>query len=303
VRRLRPNPVNPGRLTTAARDRLRRRHGRAKSAKFRRLRLWSFRVQRRRVSYPVRQQEIAIMKLSELTRWWILVIVLAIAASLVAMSPHVNPNIVTAISGIAVAAATLLLAFATVASIAESRDQAQFTQRSLNRPLIIPISLLKPADLSDQSMYDIDFRNVGHGVANNIRGLLMSTVQEAASAPQKYSVRSPLPLAPGDTAPMRFSEGGTLLIHKDNIRGVSLSLPQELVLEDGIPNAVDRRDRVIARLTITYSDIFGKYHASVYDYASVYGHTKTEQWVSVANLDDITQDLVLIDKKKGVGKP
>jgi hypothetical protein len=51
------------------------------------------------------------------------------------------------------------------------------------------------------------------------------------------------------------------------------------------PDSIDGKYANVARLTLTYTDVFGRKHASIYD------HTDWHRWKFVVHLEDIRNDL------------
>jgi hypothetical protein len=226
------------------------------------------------------------------------VVVTSLVLVILALMPDVDANRITAIAGIGVAAATLVLALVTVSSIEESRRQAQRAQRSLNHPVLIPTSPLNQDIFFTADSLEIAFNNAGHGVAYNAYSVFIPAQPiNKLSLPRQFPARYPVPYKAGDTNTLYYSLGGTRYTFEDKIQDISLTVPKELAPEDGIPNSGDSRDRIIGRLTVTYADIFGVYSACVYDF------TKQALWLLVANLDEIPFDLHQMDVQKSVSSP
>ena len=117
------------------------------------------------------------------------------------------------------------------------------------------------------------------------------------STPQ-YSKHFPVPIYAGESLSSAvpysqyFTRGGTTFDGDDKIGEYSLCVPEERAPEQNF-NQSDRRDRCIARLTLTYHDIFGRKHASIFDL------TQTGGWVEIAIIPNIEHDLGDLHEAKG----
>ncbi len=131
------------------------------------------------------------------------------------------------------------------------------------------------------------------GIATNVWGVLMPPAPMPSSTYQ-YSHRLASPLSVGEEGPIYFTKGGTVFTCDDKIGSHTLCVPKERAPEDGFADTTDRRDRCVVRLTLTYSDIFGRKHASIFDY------TLTNMWVCVAFIPNIEYDLDEMDEAKGI---
>ena len=94
----------------------------------------------------------------------------------------------------------------------------------------------------------------------------------------QYASRLGSPLAAG-SSPVKvyLNQGTTQFQENDHVQGYTLSVPPE------------RADRFLARLSITYQDIFGRKHASLFDLSD------RGIWVNVAFLTAIERDLADLD--------
>jgi len=196
----------------------------------------------------------------------------------------------TGIATIAVALATVVLAAITYLSVREVRHG----QRALSHPILVPTNVPNQKDLVNATERPIDVANVGTGVATDIWGVLFPQSTPQPWVPRQLSLRHTLPLRSGEVRAMTFSAGGTMFTEKDRIGPFLLTVPPELAPERGFPNPLDRRERVIARLTLTCRDSFGLRHAAVFDLDWL-GH-----WVSVATSRQVRRDLRDLDAGKGL---
>ena len=96
---------------------------------------------------------------------------------------------------------------------------------------------------------------------------------------------------------MSFKVGGTLFDNQDLISGVSFSVPKERAPESDFHDPRARRDRCMARLTLTCVDVFGLKHASIFDL------TQIGEWVCVAVKNEIAKDIRDLDTEKGNTQP
>ena len=180
----------------------------------------------------------------------------------------------------------------------EARRQFLEAQYAASHPLIVPIvpeagfeqlSKLQAQFPWNAPFVDIKIRNVGTGIATNVWGVVMPSEPMPNSAFQ-FSHRYACPLSVNEEEVAYFTKGGTLFTCDDKIGQYTLCVPKERAPEEGFANTNDRRDRCVVRLTLTYADIFGRKHASIFDY------TLTNMWVCVAFIPDIEHDLGEMDE-------
>ena len=181
----------------------------------------------------------------------------------------------------------------------EGRKQFLEVQYAQYRPLLVPLFADRgePPITIDWSTEDklMRVQNVGTGVATNIWGVFMPSTRNGA-IPQ-YSKHFPVPIYAGESLSSAvpysqyFTRGGTIFDGDDKIDEHSLCVPEERAPAQN-SNHSSRRDRCIARLTLTYHDIFGRKHASIFDL------TQSGGWVEIAMLPNITHDLGDLDEAK-----
>jgi hypothetical protein len=177
-------------------------------------------------------------------------------------------------------------------ALAQSRTQSLETLYALNRPILaprMPLSL-RNNDLDwDSQHYTVKVRNVGTGVALNVWGVLLPPKQaETVDPPRQYCLKSHAPISQEDKdidtyfLEEKIFRGDEMIAHREgtteqySLCPPSVDLPQD---------SVDGRLGYVARLTLTYRDVFGRKHASIYD------HTDRHRWKFVVHLDDIRNDL------------
>jgi hypothetical protein len=204
---------------------------------------------------------------------------------------------VNALAGIAVA--TLTLAFVAVAffQMWDNRSHVQEAQEAQLRPLLVP-RLILPMDLWQgypNREHHLDIQNVGNGVATNVSGVILPPAYSRHDVPQQFFLRLQFPLARGETTNGLFKSGGTIFTAEETIAGIQLGVPLERAPEPptSLPNLISRRDRCVARLTISYRDMLGLKHASVFDL------TQTGVWVCIELPSRITHDIDDLDREKG----
>ncbi len=177
-------------------------------------------------------------------------------------------------------------------ALAQSRAHSLETLYTLNRPILaprMPLSL-RNNDLDwDSQHYTVKVRNVGTGVALNVWGVLLPPKQaETVDPPRQYCLRSHAPISQEDKdidiyflEEKIFRGDETIANRSETTQQYSLCPPSLNLPQDSL----DGRYEYVARLTLTYRDVFARKHASIYD------HTDRHRWKFVAHLDDIRNDL------------
>lgn len=229
----------------------------------------------------------------------VLIVILILGLAAVCMSLIFDPHSVTAVGTVTLTVATLLLV--TVAffdiheshkqvqeQIDESRKQAQETQHAQLRPLLIPRGLLptEPTETwpADADGLYLDVQNVGSGVAVNVCGLLLSST-ESGPRPNKFYLRFDLPMAPNEPV-KRWLKRGTHLSRE-------LTIGNE---GDKVPLGCPDTPTCKARLTLSYRDILGYRHASIFDLTT---DGVNSIWQHEHTLKEIPHDLAEISKQEG----
>ena len=198
---------------------------------------------------------------------------------------------INAIASLAVALATLFLATVAFVQILESREQIRRAEYASLRPLLVPDTSFDNEQLHDNEIVQIffDVRNVGSGVATNVWGVILPLPESETITTNQWCARPDNPLAANDPSRLVFSKG-TIFGQNDRIDGVSL-VPQKILS----PNSpLVRDDRYAARLTLTYSDVFGLKHAAFFDL------TTNNKWVCFAVRNEISKDLSDLNSKKSI---
>jgi len=167
---------------------------------------------------------------------------------------------------------------------------AQEQQFNQFRPVLYPAgSLEKIIDRSGGRPY-IKFgyqnqvidglKNIGTGPAFNIYGTIFGSQVNSQLSQQRYIVWNYPALTPGATGDEITLLQGSNISSDTIIKGYTLYVPDDA-------NHV----AIIARFMLTYHDVFGRKHASIYDYHSQIG------WMSRGHFSDIEYDIYELDQQ------
>jgi hypothetical protein len=171
----------------------------------------------------------------------------------------------------------------------EARQQFLETQYNTSRPLLVPAvpDLTEQYEAEEPITFDwesdtsfVTIQNVGTGIATDIWIALLppAPLPEGTS---HYVSRLGSPLAAGSNPVRVYLRQETVLFREGNRLGAyALAVPSA---RDN--DLSERADRFLARLSITYHDIFGRKHASIFDL------NDRNLWVNVAFLAAISHDL------------
>lgn len=178
----------------------------------------------------------------------------------------------------------------------ENYQQNREAQYDRYRPLVYPTG--KIPYLPDDNRYvdwargpwGVDLKNAGAGVALTIYGVFFGPKPTRADQAQteRYTLWRDQPLLASESrsaAPM--SLGGSMVGGNDSIGSHTLYGPPEptyVEMHKGVP-------WIVARLTLTYLDIYGRKHASISDYHQLHG------WQPAAFLVDIPDDLTDLNRR------
>jgi hypothetical protein len=214
------------------------------------------------------------------------------------LDQRIDASRVNAAASVLVAAGTMALAFVTFYQIQTTRRQSLETQQAQVRPLLVPQSEINAhATLRIWSQREliINLKNVGAGVAVNIWGVILPPNEVRTDVPPQFNLRAPDPIANGDKSGYKFQLGGSVFTGQERIGQIELGAPKGEAVETDISelNQMDRRDRYVARLTLSYEDIYGLKHASIYSL------TSTGAWVCTKVLSNISESLRDFDLTKG----
>ncbi len=189
--------------------------------------------------------------------------------------------------------------------VGEMRAQRTLDEESrylAQRPVVYPVEPLAedmmPADSAsltlvwDRRECAVVLANAGGGIATELCGVLMGPDARPVVNP-RYTLWKAVPLRPTD-APVSM----TMIGSASKVGGAACIGSRSL--EPPLPPSLDdmawrATPYVIARLTLTYRDVFGCKHASMVDYTSM------QRWENAVFLPNITQDLE--DLERGYGVP
>ena len=209
-------------------------------------------------------------------------------------------DIVTVIATGITAAATVAIAIFAIPTIIAYRKQVQIGQAQVKvsqeqlfnqfRPVLYPVGdLEKIVDRSagkyhviwEQQNQEVDgLKNIGVGPAFSIYGTLFGPPVNSQLLPMRYVVWNYPALTPGVPGDKITLLPGGHISSNTEIKGYTLYVPDD---EDHVG--------VLARFTLTYHDVFGRKHASIYDYHSVIG------WMSRGHFSDIEYDIYELDQQ------
>lgn len=174
------------------------------------------------------------------------------------------------------------------------QDQIHATQEQTYnqaRPILIPPTAISGMLKIEQGRTFIQWgqgqltieglQNIGVGPAFNIYGVFFGTPLQNMPPADRYVLWNYGFLSPSSTGPTITLSQGTSLRSETTIKGHVLYVPDDV-------NHIGR----IARLTLSYHDIFGRKFASIYDYQSVLG------WICVGHFENIEHDLRELDDQE-----
>lgn len=194
----------------------------------------------------------------------------------------------------------------------EQNQQTLESERDAQLPVLMPIAPLFSAGMATnpptapQLGYDrnqpfarVAIKNVGPGIALNIWGIVFEpepAEQLHKFTGQHHSHRYDLPLEPVAADSSNTVEPGN--VKRLDWRSGGVAVSGDMEMSDGTthhklyapPKAtfadIGRGEtEKVARLTLTYNDIFGRKHAAIYDLTAQY------EWENVDYLRNILQDL------------
>lgn len=144
---------------------------------------------------------------------------------------------------------------------------------------------------STQAGYDhnqpyvrVQVRNVGPGLALNIRGIVFGPrpdYETARVTSRGHAQTFPTPLTTSAEFTHEWEAGGAIVNGDTKIGSYTLYAPTRPSADEKLRGVAE----MVARLTLTYADIYGRKHAAIYDL------TEALRWVEVAYIPNIPQDL------------
>lgn len=212
---------------------------------------------------------------------------------------------VQGMSTIVLVAVTIALVWVTRTYAEAAKRQAEQSERQVeetrqqrfdqHRPVVHPSGSLPLTNNSSVDWSQLDFelllRNVGTGVALTLCGVLFPPEPEAppSTLPPRYTMWRESPLLPGtDGRSGKLATGGTIMNGDATIDGHRLFAPRKPTYQEMTKCG---KYNVLARLTLTYEDIFKRKHAAIYDFIDIHG------WQCVALLPGILEDLEDVDRE------
>jgi hypothetical protein len=203
------------------------------------------------------------------------------------------------IAGIS-AVATVAIAIFAIPTIQAYRKQVQIGQEQVKagqeqlfnqfRPVLYPVGDLEKIVDRSAGKYHIKWeyqnqeidglKNIGVGPAFNIYGILFGPPVNSQPPRMRYVVWNYPALTPGTPGDKITLSPGSHISSDTEIKGYTLYIPDD---EDHVG--------VLARFTLTYHDVFGRKHASIYDYHSQIG------WMSRGHFSDIEYDIYELDQQ------
>lgn len=219
-------------------------------------------------------------------------------------------TIVTAVATLVTAGAAVLVIFIYRKQVAIGQEQVQVSQKQANlalealydshRPLICPSGTLPITEGNldwNLKEYEVALQNVGSGIALNVCGVMMSprpTIPPHMLEPRYTLWREPRILSNAPEKPYKMRLGVVTISGEAEIgkeKKYTLFAPQK---PTDLQLRLDMAYNIIARLSLTYQDIFGWKHASIYDYIDLYG------WQHVASIPKIAIDLEDLERQRAV---
>jgi len=174
----------------------------------------------------------------------------------------------------------------------EAKNQVDETQRQRfdqHRPVVHPTgNLPQTAQYRvdwGQAEYDLQLQNVGTGVALIVCGVMFPPegVFPTNLLSPRYTVWRESALLPGEPVrTVKLALGKTLMEGDTTIGEHRLFAPKLPTQEELM---IGGKYSAVARLTLTYQDIFMRKHAAVFDYIDIYG------WQCVVLIPDVPRDL------------
>jgi hypothetical protein len=210
------------------------------------------------------------------------------------------------ISTIAVAAGSVISALALLAAVF-SLILSQEAQRDVLRPIITIIEEELWLQMTPEGRVNLEKEsqstkqsNVGSGLASRIQGVIFGPDgDDPFASDRRLSLDLCKVLPAGASYEDSFSPGRTLVQGSSVVeerrrllwwrrRKYTLWVPRELSERRYLAPSVPR---IIARFTLTYHDVYGRKHASIYDL------TELRAWQPVAFLKNIRYDLDELNRR------
>jgi hypothetical protein len=207
-------------------------------------------------------------------------------------------SVVAACGAVGAAAAATIL----VRITQKQNDLAQREFFSGFRPIVIPTWPLDLAQGTNAQKYvdltttqTVRIKNIGPGVALNLSLVLFGPPPDPPSGllPNRVMAWLEPPLASGEERPLSLPVGQSNFngdVYVANDPNLALFAPPHPSKQDFM---IGSADMFVARMTITYHDVFERKHSSTYDF-DVLG-----RWFSRGYQEDIPQDLWDLEGLRG----
>ena len=130
--------------------------------------------------------------------------------------------------------------------------------------------------------------NGGAGAAFDLCGVLLGIADDPAILPNRFTLWKDIPLPAAASRDAILAHGMTMISGTARIGGSPLQPPPKPNPGEVMIGAIPW---YIARLTLTYKDVFGRKHAAMFDYSS------QERWENAVFLDNVEHDLADLDRE------
>lgn len=214
--------------------------------------------------------------------------------TLIAAGAGALGTIVSAVVAIIIARLTAKTLDAYKRQVQIGQNQIHATQEQTYnqaRPVLIPPADIKNMMRTEQGRTFVQWgqgqptieglQNIGVGPAFTIYGIFFGPLAQNRPPHDRYVLWNYGFLSPGATGPTITLSQGTSLKSETTINGHVLYVPDDA-----------NHNGCLARLTLTYHDIFGRTFAGIYDYQSVLG------WICVGHFENIEHDLRELDDQE-----
>ena len=215
----------------------------------------------------------------------------------------VHASAIQGVSSVVLLAVTVVLVVVTFTYAKAAQRQAEQAEKQVaaieqerldrQRPIVYPLGQLpltedNHVDWAKLEGCDLRLENVGAGVALILCGVLFAPEPDTPPRilPDRFTVWREPPLLPGASRPIKLAIGKTIMNGDAKISEYPLFAPKKPTYHE---LTMGGRYNVLARLTLTYQDIFKRKHAAVFDYIDLYA------WQCVVFLADIPSDLEDVD--------
>ncbi len=174
----------------------------------------------------------------------------------------------------------------------QQQKSSQESYLDQQRPILAPNSRLSSSDQIswDAEQQTLHIKNYGAGVALNIKAVLFERMpkDDINYIGRRYTAWHNQPLGAKEETSYRMSPGQTDMPGTYTIESETFYAPMQPPL--GAILSYDATT-IEARLTVTYHDVFGRKHISMFDY------TQQHEWRMIMIESNIAKDIQDIDKE------